>query len=470
MHYWLALGVMGMAVSAASAGVEAEIAKDRMLVVDGKRTFVLGIYENPADDAIMRQIADAGFNLIQTPAKAEALDRAASFGLHAWINTGASIDFSVDRKAREKALEGLVADYAGHPALLAWEVPDEALWNCWYGAMQWRHDQEPAQQRARIDALQDTALKERLRGMQADSKRLFSRGAIAASERMADEIWRMLGVEPPNPELNISNAQERSEMMCKGMIEGYHRLKGLDAKHPVWMNHAPRNSIEQLAAFNRGADIVGCDIYPVPAYRTGHSDLMERSIAAVGAYTDRMQDAAPGKPVWMVLQGFAWSDLEKNPTPKSIEEMRVPTFAESRFMAYDAIVHGARGILYWGTAYTKRDGTLWADLLKLVRELADLQPVLSAPDGRMRLRVERAPTWGSGDRTVRVLPKAAGREVWLIVVNESLEPMTYTVSGLSGLDGTRYHDPQDDREAVVKNGSLSLDISPQSVQVLRPEA
>ena len=51
-------------------------------------------------------------------------------------------------------------------------------------------------------------------------------------------------------------------------------------------------------------------------------------------------------------------------------------------MAYDAIVHGARGILYWGTAYTKRDGTLWGDLLKLVRELADLQRVLSAPDAR----------------------------------------------------------------------------------------
>ncbi len=468
MYYWMLSGFFVAAVFAASVGHASEVAKDRMLVADGQRTFVLGLYENPSDDSVMRQIADAGFNLIQTTATKEALDRAKSYGLHAWVNTGARMDFSADRETREKDLADLVAMCAGHPALLAWEVPDEALWNCWYGATQWRREQEPVQQKASIDALTDAALAGRLRGMRDEVQRLFTRGEIAASEQKADEIWRALGVEPPNPTLNLSNAQQRAEVMCKGMVAGYKRLKKLDANHPVWMNHAPRNSCAQLAAFNHAADVVGCDIYPVPAYWTGHSDLMERSCAATGAYTDRMQDAAPGKPVWMVLQGFAWPEIEKNPTPKSIEEKRAPTFDESRFMAYDAIVHGARGILYWGTAYTKRDGALWGDLLKLVRELADLQPVLSAPDARMRIGVELTPTWGSLDHTVRVLPKTAGRDVWLIVVNESDAPLQYTLTGLRRLEGKKYCDPRDKREATVKNGQLRLSISAQGVQVLRP--
>src|SRR5690606_26326563 len=129
----------------------------------------------------------------------------------------------------------------------------------------------------------------------------------------------------------------------EGMREGYSLLRTLDPKHPVWMNHAPRNQIAQLMAFNDAADIVGCDIYPVPfSADNGHSDIGLRTIASVGAYTDRMQESAPGKPVWMVLQGFGWSDIQ----PERKEFMRRPEGHETRFMAYDAIVHGARGILY----------------------------------------------------------------------------------------------------------------------------
>jgi hypothetical protein len=52
-----------------------EIAADRMLLVNGQRTFVLGLYEHPADDAVLRQVAEAGFNLLIGGASREALDR-----------------------------------------------------------------------------------------------------------------------------------------------------------------------------------------------------------------------------------------------------------------------------------------------------------------------------------------------------------------------------------------------------------
>ena len=469
MYWKLCLELFCLILFAGAAlGASVSIAPDRMAVVDGQRAFILGLYENPEDDAVLQAVANAGFNLVRASASTEALDRLHAHGLGAWINTGGNIDLSDGRDQREQALRDVAAAHAQHPALLVWEVPDEALWNCWYGTVNWRRGFEPAQQREKIGLLADAALAEELRAQLDEVDRLHERGDFGASEELADDIWRKLGADPPHPELRLSACAQTAATMCQGMVEGCRLLKEIDPAHPVWMNHAPRNQIAQLAAFNEGADAVGCDIYPVPAYGGGHSDLADRSLASTGAFTLRMQEAAPGKPVWMVLQGFGWADLQKNPTEEVREEKRRPTFRESRFMAYDAIVRGARGILYWGTAYIEKDSEFWGDLLKLVRELADLQPVLAAPDAAIDATVTLAQTWGSVDRGVEILPKNVDGKVHLIVVNEFTDPLHYTINGLDDLEGTVYADPEDHREAKVTGGTLTLGIAGQGVQVLAP--
>ncbi|MDX9974853.1 MAG: hypothetical protein RBU21_17835, partial [FCB group bacterium] len=80
--------MLGLLVSLGAWAAEVSIADDRMLVVDGKRTFVLGLYENPKDDAALQAAAKAGFNLVQATADAASLDRLQANGLHAWINVG----------------------------------------------------------------------------------------------------------------------------------------------------------------------------------------------------------------------------------------------------------------------------------------------------------------------------------------------------------------------------------------------
>jgi len=468
------LGVFLLAGAAAHAA-KATIAADRMLVVDGERTFVIGLYENPGEDALLDAAAQAGFNLVHASADAAALDRLHAHNLRGWINTGYSIDFSENQAAREDELKAMAAGFAGHPALLVWEVPDEALWNCFYGATQWRREQEPVQQQAKIDALTDTALQTELREMMQRSSQLWSRGRYSESEETANAVWRKLGEEPPNPDLGVSNAPQRAAKMCAGMVQGYEFLKQLDPGHPVWMNHAPRNQLNQLAAFNRAADIVGCDIYPVPAFETGHSDLMERTPAAVGAYTGRMQAAALGKvgasldkPVWMVLQGFGWRDLSDNPDPDPNKGRR-PTLDETRFMAYDAIVHGARGILYWGTYRIEKDSQLWQDLLTVVSELKALQPVLSAPDSPEPFPVGIAETFGSVDRGIRILPKVISGKVWFLVVNDWTEPLTYTIGGLDDFNGARYVENYTEDEATVRDGAITMTLPGQRVHVLIPD-
>ncbi|HDP35352.1 MAG TPA: hypothetical protein ENN29_09615 [Candidatus Hydrogenedentes bacterium] len=449
-------------------GATVAIEDDGMLNVDGKRLFVLGLYEHPKDDAKLGEAAGAGFNLVHASADVDSLNRLWEHGLYGWVNTGYAIDFSDNAEQGMVALRELAQSLSAHPGLLVWEVPDEALWNAWYRATQWRRGAEPRQQNELIAALTDASLREKLEAMRERAESAYATAQPELGEAVADDIWRELGKEPPHPDLNLSNAAERAAKLGDGMAAGYAFLKQLDPAHPVWMNHAPRNSIKQLAFFNRGADIVGCDIYPVPLGKTGHSDLGDRTLACVGAYTRRMQTAAPGKPVWMVLQGFGWADLNETADAKDRAERRKPTPDESRFMAYDAIVNGARGILYWGTAYIGEDTDFWKELRALIQELSALQHVLSARDAAVEAQVALAETWGSLDRGVRVLPKQVGDQVHFLVVNEWLDPLRYTLTGLDSLNGKTYKDAATGATATVEAGALSLPIRNYGVHVLQP--
>ena len=464
LGFLLAALVAAPGLWAATAVVE----EDGMLNVDGKRLFVLGLYENPKEDAKVAEAAAAGFNLVHSPADAASVNRLWDKGLYAWANTGYAIDFSGDPAKGKEELAKMAGNLASLPGFLVWEVPDEALWNAWYGATQWRRGAEPRQQRELIDALTDAALKEKLNAMRSEAEVAYATAQPEAGEKIADAIWRELGKEPPQPDLNLSNAPERAAKLGDGMVAGYAFLKETDPAHPIWMNHAPRNSIGQLAFFNRAADIVGCDIYPVPQGKVGHSDLSDTTMASVGGYTRRMMEAAPGKPAWMVLQGFGWADLNETAGAEERSSMRKPRPDESRFMAYDAIVNGARGILYWGTAYIGEDKTFWTELCALITELKDLQPVLSAPDAALDVKVTLAQTWGSLDRGIRVLPKQVGGQVHLIVVNEWLDPLRYTLNGLDSLNGKQYKDSSTGLTATVENGALTLPIRGYGVHVLQP--
>ncbi|MBI5096017.1 MAG: beta-galactosidase [Candidatus Hydrogenedentes bacterium] len=445
------------------------IQPDGVAAIDGKRTFILGLYENPKEDSVLKDVAAAGFNIVAATEDQAALDRLHASGLYAWINTGNRVDFSDARPDREAKLKEMVDKYAQHPALIAWEVPDEALWNCYFPAAEWRIGKEPKQQRELIAALTDPALKEKLSTLRADADRETQTANYVKAEQIADDIWKQLGKEQPQPGVNYSFGPQAAAKLEAGMVEGYQRLKELDSKHPIWMNYAPRNLPEQLAGFAKAADIVGCDIYPVPTGISGHTDLIDTSLSSVGAYTDRFQQAAPKKPVWMVLQGFGWGDIQPEATPEQRKIRRRPDARESRFMAYDAIVHGARGILYWGTAHIEKDSELWRDLLKLARELADLQPVLTAPDAKLSPAITFANTPGSVDRSLKVLAKNVNGKTWLLVVNEwPSGPLRYTLHGLDSLNGTRYVDAASSSEAQVARGELTLGIPAIGVHVLQP--
>ncbi|MFP4499625.1 MAG: hypothetical protein ACLFTT_01370 [Candidatus Hydrogenedentota bacterium] len=470
---WKFVSLAGVVLAAACTTAQAAtvtLDADGMAVINGTRTFLIGLYEIPKEDALLEEVAEAGFNLVRSRENVGALDRLHEVGVWAWINTGMKIDFSVNREDREALVRKSVDALGEHPALAVWEVPDEALWNTWYRAQTWREQREPRQLAERIDGIEEQSRRDALRGQLRQSRELREFGEYAKAERIADKLWEQLDEAPPEPDLNMADAPERAAKLAEGLYEGYRFIKRLDPVHLVWMNHAPRNQIEQLAAFNRAADVVGCDIYPVPrSQRVRHSDIADQTVAAVGAYTERMQAAAPDKPVWMVLQGFGWGDLFEEEEPEVRERLRRPTKQETRFMAFDAIVHGARAIFYWGTTTIEKDVPFWKELLEVVSELDELQPVLSAPEADLPVEAAFAPTFGSVDRGIVVLAKDAPDGVCLIVVNEWTSPLTYTLEGLDSLDGTVYQDTATERASTVEAGALTLPIPAQSVHVLRPQ-
>ena len=454
----------------AAVAATVQIDTDGMAIVDGQRTFILGLYETPKEPEFMKEVAEAGFNLVRAPGDLEALDQFDAAGLHAWVNTGSSIDLSENTEEREKLLRDLAAALRDHPALAVWEVPDEALWNAWYQSEQWRENREPAMLSERIAKVEEAGLKKNLEEQLGQVRSLRRLGDYARAEQLADSLWEQLGETSPQPGYGFSTAPERAARLAEGLEAGYRLMKRVDPTHIVWMNHAPRNSVEDLALFNRAADAVGCDIYPVPeSQNTRHSDLRDRSVSAVGAYTARMQAAAPGKPVWMVLQGAGWGDFLDSLDDARREEMRRPTREETRFMAYDAIARGAQGILYWGTFYVPKDSQFWKELCGVITELHNLEHVLSAPDADLPLNVTHAPSSGSVDRGIVARAKATPDGVWILLVNEWTSPLTAVIGGLDSLEGTVYHDAETGREVTVEGGVIRIPMPRQSVLMLAPK-
>lgn len=185
----------------------------------------------------------------------------------------------------------------------------------------------------------------------------------------------------------------------ENLARGHRVVAALDPNHPLVIIQAPRGSIEGLVPYRPAFDIGGVDIYPI-SYPPGiHSDQRNKDLSVVGDMTQWIRRAAGTKPVWVTLQ-IAWSGVI--PTKKKPDLVpRFPSNAELRFMAYQAIANGARGLAFFGGHVTAvqspRDAqagwnwTFWRESLEgLVRELSStaLAPALTAPASKLKVQTQ----------------------------------------------------------------------------------
>jgi hypothetical protein len=172
-------------------------------------------------------------------------------------------------------------------------------------------------------------------------------------------------------------------------------LHELDPRHPIWLVQAPRGTVASLKRYDSGWGVGGIDIYPV-SYPPGvHSEQKNKELSMVGDFTRIMREVAGPKPFWMTLQ-IAFSGVVKPG-----RTLRFPTFPEQRFMAYEAIINGARGLTYFGgglpQTLNERDEPLgfnWTYFDHVMRPLFEelgrkspIMPALLAPDSRLQIKV-----------------------------------------------------------------------------------
>ena len=148
----------------------------------------------------------------------------------------------------------------------------------------------------------------------------------------------------------------------------YQFLKEHDPYHPVWINSAPRNEIQDLKPYADASDIFGVDIYPIP-YPGGHSGLPDKMPTVCGKYAQRMNETGSYKrPIWVFLQGFAWHEAPESIERDNVKPSPHPSLSESRFMAYDVLLNGGTGYFLWGNQFVRSEAFV-STLRKMYREM-----------------------------------------------------------------------------------------------------
>ena len=373
--------------------------EDGYLRHDGRVLFPIGSYELPRDEAGSRAMVQAGFNLVRCRDRAD-LDRAAKVGLKGWIPLPLQLGPEDERVRR------LVGSVRDHPALAVWEGPDEIVWNF-------------------------TAY-----------SGLFRNGIYPTP----DEWWR----QTPRA---IEYSEQQAATILPRLRAAIEWLRNYDTeRRPVWINEAARSDLKFIREYVDLVQVTGCDIYPIHAHR--------REPVAVADYTERYKRVGRGKPVWMVLQGFAWGELAGVREP-----VAYPSFAETRMMAWLAIVHGARGILYWGMDAAPPQPAFRESLYAMASELAALQPFLTAPEAEaVRVEIIDSEGFDKPGRGVSWTCRRAGGDWLVVLVNEDDRPhMGVVVTGLRG--PSRLELLYGSETATVRGGEFVTRLMPYEVKV-----
>ncbi len=253
------------------------------------------------------------------------------------------------------------------------------------------------------------------------------------------------------------------------VVRAYRVMREVDPNHPVLVLHAPKFAASVIAPYMAGCDVTGEDIFPIGYPMGKHSDLPNKELSVVADETDKIMKAAGGKPVWMTLQ-IAWSGVSR---PEQ-NTLRYPSFFEERYMTYAAIIHGARGLNYFGGSIlvdmTPEDAKLgwnwhfWNRVLKpVVQEIGDkspLYPALVAANSNLPIKID-------GKSDIDFCVREVGSDIFILAAKREGETAQVKFTGLPVADGSTELLFEEPRKVTVKEGSFSDWFAPHEVHVYR---
>lgn len=277
-------------------------------------------------------------------------------------------------------------------------------------------------------------------------------------------MWK--GADEPWPDLEPSD-----------LAHAYGLVKQTAPHHVFHTIFAPRNQDGRarlvvpvpdppdLRGYNAVTDTHGVDVYPVYFSNLG---VREHNLHTVGLWTQALQRATERNAITTTLQiCFAGSD-----DPSGSGAFVLPTRRQERYMIYDAIINGARGLIFYGghlrhchNALDAAHGwnwTFWTRVLgSLVREIGVGSP-LYAP----LLRPETTSWLATNRRRTQAISRRAGNGFWVLAAHGGRAAATVTIRGLPKWARIAYRYPGG-RAILARDGRIRDRFTPWGVRVYR---
>jgi hypothetical protein len=241
----------------------------------------------------------------------------------------------------------------------------------------------------------------------------------------------------------------------------YGRVSALAPDNPIITIQAPRGTAKDLRPYSAVTHAHGVDVYPVRFRARDHA------LHDVGLWTRRLASVTPNQMVFTTLQICSQASFDHDGTG-----FQPPTRRQERYMIYDAIVNGARGLFFFGAhnkhCFNERDRTLgwnwtfWRQVLRpLVHEVGprgELYPALLQPGTGSGIR--------SSNPRVQVMSRRVKGELWVIAASRVREPQTVKLTGLPRTltEGRRY---PSGGKVRLRNGVLEDRFKQWTVRVYR---
>jgi len=203
-----------------------------------------------------------------------------------------------------------------------------------------------------------------------------------------------------------------------------------------------------MVAYSALADVVGFDFYPVETGMPWVGYISKSRLEDFGWYVDRVREwVGPHKPVWATQQGYRTGDLDWPPTARG----RRPDARETRFMTFQALAHGASGLLYFtgsrlGHAIPFDDPTWDQHIRAAAADLRLLRPFLAAWS---------RPRVSSSAGSVRVFARRHRDRRLVIAVREQDGPPVEARIAIAGRPRARFRVLGEERSLELHGGAFT---------------
>ena len=246
------------------------------------------------------------------------------------------------------------------------------------------------------------------------------------------------------------------------LAHAYATQRALDPTRLSLLIQAARGTADDLRPYTAVGDLMNIDVYPVKL------KVADPNLHGVGRWTSLLREATPSRAVTTTV-GICFSgSFDKAGSGVYV----VPSAAQMRYMAYDAIMNGARGLVFFGGSNPRClepadaalgwNWTYWSGVLRrLVRELGPRGPINPA-----LVRWEPGPRVRSDDWGTQLLSRRVGNEIWIFAARHTRGEKRVTIRGLPRTLGRGWV-YREGRRIDVRAGALTDTFARWDVHVYR---